>query len=269
MSQKENLKKFSGAPLSFVSGLLSVTCFLGICVTLFLIGRHYSRKSVEDLDTIIRVLLPQSVDATMEHKLELVPRFMNMTHNFITGTRLDVQTLKGERVLRDLMTSYLQTFPGESKCCSGFLTVDKNTTVTNPGVNNDFAFWNVVLLRPNNIDWWYKDNVSETDVKITSWEPISQTEVQQTTLPAASLAAAIRPWFSPDPSIVKPVYTPAIVWTLDKPELKLHAVRPLYRLGSAPEPQNWVGTYVAGFKLGFLSKFLRDTVASASAGMCL
>eukprot|EP01060_Flectonema_neradi_P004776 TRINITY_DN1311_c3_g1_i1.p1 TRINITY_DN1311_c3_g1~~TRINITY_DN1311_c3_g1_i1.p1 ORF type:complete len:809 (+),score=123.39 TRINITY_DN1311_c3_g1_i1:11-2437(+) len=268
MSGEEELtRRKRGAPLSVVLGILSIACFLGICLSLFMIGRFYSRKSVEDLDEIIRVLLPQSVDVTLNHKLALVPRFMNMTYNYIQGTRLDVQSWEGEVVLRDLMTAYLQTFPGESKCCSGFLVLENGTTVQDPGPQHHFAFWNVVLLRPNNIDWWYKSNASSTDVKVTSWEPISQTEIQQTTLPAAALGGAIVPWFSPDPMVIRPVYTPAIVWTIDKPELKLHAVRPLYRLGSTPSPQNWVGTYVAGFKLGFLSDYLRSAVQSAAAGM--
>eukprot|EP00756_Hemistasia_phaeocysticola_P009782 Hpha_TRINITY_DN14949_c3_g19::TRINITY_DN14949_c3_g19_i1::g.144265::m.144265 len=258
-----------GLPLAVVSGFISSTSFLCICLSLFFVGRHYSHRSVDDLEEMIRVLLPQSVDTTLLHKLALVPRFMNMTSNFIDGRRLDLQTWEGEVMLRDVMTAYLQTFPGESKCCSGFLTVPKGATVTTQGPNNDFEFWNVVLLRPKNIDWWYKDGVNSSEVEMTTWNPINQSEVLVTKVPAVALSGAIVPWFSPDPTVLRPTYTPAVVWTIDKPELKLHAVKPLYKLGSVPSRQNWIGTYVAGFKLGFLSRFLEDSVKGTNARMVM
>eukprot|EP01059_Diplonema_ambulator_P032829 TRINITY_DN6627_c0_g1_i2.p1 TRINITY_DN6627_c0_g1~~TRINITY_DN6627_c0_g1_i2.p1 ORF type:complete len:784 (+),score=178.34 TRINITY_DN6627_c0_g1_i2:65-2416(+) len=248
-----------GVPMVIFVGVASVVSFLAITLSLFFVSRHYSRAAVTDLEIMLRERLPLDVSEALQEKLHLVPRFMETTLNLAEGRSVDLQTWEGQLVMRDVFVSYLRTFPGESRCCSAFLTIPKEANgLVTPGPNNNFSIWNVVLLRPDGIDWWYNRTVNGPLLSICSWDLATATATERATMPESDLSELIVPWFSPDPTSTTPTYTPAIIWMLDEVQLKVHATVPLHH----PVTKDWIGTYVAGYKLGYLSSFLAEKLST-------
>ena len=248
-----------GIPLLVLVGGASLIIYVGVTLALYFVADYYGDKAVDDLQIKLRETLPRGLKSTLISKLELLPNHQETTINYMRLAKLDIRQWDDFLKLRDIQLAYLQTFPPESRCCSGFMLIpsDPNYRVVTPYHTNQFELWMTLILRPDGISWWFNTSIPN-QLSVNYWDPETRTFPSRTNLSMTDFD--IKAWFTEgDPRLPEnrvPTYTPTFVWTFDEVQLKIHTTIPLF-----DENDNWYGSYVSGFKLGFLSSFLGEQVA--------
>eukprot|EP01060_Flectonema_neradi_P004688 TRINITY_DN1306_c0_g1_i1.p1 TRINITY_DN1306_c0_g1~~TRINITY_DN1306_c0_g1_i1.p1 ORF type:complete len:884 (+),score=169.21 TRINITY_DN1306_c0_g1_i1:110-2761(+) len=248
-----------GVPLLLLVGGASLVIFIGVSLSLYFIADYYGDKAVDDLQMKLRRTLPTGLKSTLIAKLDLLPHHQETTMNYIKLAKLNIRQWDDMLKLRDIQLAYLVTFPPESRCCSGFMLkpLDPSYQTIQPYYANRIDMWSNVVLRPDGIMWWFNTSV-QNQLYVNYWDTdtrefTSRVEMQMTDFD-------ISPWYTyGDPYLPEnrgPTYTPTAVWMFDEVQLKIHTTIPLF-----DENDEWYGTYVSGFKLGFLSNFLSEQVA--------